>query len=92
MIARILGEGQYRFDERQLVRLNVLDADLQAAVDTGDEAGFTAQLSRLLAAVRELGRPVPDGELVRSDLILPGEGTRLAEVGAMLADDGLIPG
>ena len=92
MIVRILGEGQYELDEREVVALNVLDADLQAAVYAGDEDRFTGELRRLLDAVRWLGRPVPDERLVRSDLILPGADAGLGEITAWLADDGLIPG
>jgi hypothetical protein len=70
----------------------MLDADLQAAVDTGDEAAFGELLGRMLAAVRETGRPVPDAALTPSELVLPASDCRLAEVVALMGDDGLIPG
>ena len=42
--------------------------------------------------VRALGSPLPDDALTASDAILPGEGTSLAEVRALLGEQGLIPG
>jgi hypothetical protein len=92
MIVRILGEGQYDVPDAELARLNDLDAELQAAADTGDGTAFDDLLDRLLAAVREAGGPVPDAVLTPSDLILPAPGSRLAEVVALIGDEGLIPG
>jgi hypothetical protein len=92
VILRILGEGQYAIDEARLDELNELDTAVQAAVDKGDEGAFTVALSALLDTVRRHGRPLADAELTPSDLVLPGEDTSLAEVAALLTDEGLIPG
>ena len=59
MIVRILGEGQFRVDDSAATDLNQLDTDLETAVDRGDEAAFTAALTRLLAEVRANGAPLP---------------------------------
>ncbi|HTJ37046.1 MAG TPA: hypothetical protein VL738_27790 [Dactylosporangium sp.] len=92
MITRILGEGQYDVPETALTDLNVLDAAVQAAVDATDAVAFRARLGELLAAVRELGAPVPDDVLTVSDLVLPAPDSDLADVAALLGDEGLIPG
>lgn len=92
MIVRILGEGQCELAEGDLDGLNVLDDEVQAAVEADDEARFSAALSELLARVRQLGRPLPDDSLVPSDLVLPPGDSSLTEVREILADDGLIPG
>ncbi len=92
MIVRILGEGQYELPEAALGELNELDTDLQAAADAGDETRFSAALGELLAAVRRLGTIVPDDVLSSSDLVLPARDATLNEVGALLGDEGLIPG
>jgi hypothetical protein len=39
---RILGEGQFDVDGEHLHEPNLLDAQLQAAAEAGDEAAFTA--------------------------------------------------
>jgi hypothetical protein len=91
MIIRILGEGQYILDEPATADLERLDGLLLEAADTGDDAGFADILGRLRAAVREHGAAVAGDELIGSDLVLPAAGTDLAEVHAMLRDDGLIP-
>ena len=92
MIVRILGEGQVDVPDGALDSLNDLDDALQRAVDSGDEEGFTQSLAALLSRVREVGKPLPDEEIVSSDLVLPSADASLAEVRELLGDEGLIPG
>ncbi|MGL5808591.1 MAG: PspA-associated protein PspAA [Nocardioides sp.] len=92
MIVRILGEGQFDVSEDGVDRLNQLDAAVEAAVDAGDEESFAAALVRLHEGVRTMGVPHADDSLDSSDVILPPADATLAEVGELLADDGLIPG
>ncbi|MFI9105303.1 hypothetical protein ACIGXA_32810 [Streptomyces fildesensis] len=92
MIVRIMGEGQMKVADSHLTRLNVLDDELLAQIESGDEAGFRKTLGALLDAVRELGEPLPDASLEPSELILPSPDASLTEVREMLGDDGLIPG
>ncbi len=91
MIVRIMSEGQYEVDDADLAALNRLDGELEAAVEDGEEPRFRAALSALLDAVRQRGTPVPDDSLVDSDLILPPADASVAEVRALLGDEGLIP-
>jgi hypothetical protein len=92
VIVRILGEGQFRVNDAATAELNLLDADLETAVEHSDEAAFTAALTRLLAQVRTQGSPLPPDTLESSDLILPGADSSMDEVRKMLTDEGLIPG
>jgi hypothetical protein len=92
MIVRVLGEGQLEVDDGRLDALNSLDAQVESAVEAGDEDGFRSALGTLLAAVREHGRPVPDDSLLPSDAILPAADVSLAEIRELLGDEGLIPG
>jgi hypothetical protein len=92
MIIRILGEGQYSVDGVHLDELNVLDSQLQTAVEATDLDAFDRALAGLLAAVRRLGTAVPDDSLSASDLVLPSADADLAGVRALLGDEGLIPG
>ena len=92
MIVRILGEGQRSVDEGALEGLNALDSDLTAAIEAADEDGFSRSLAALLDKVREVGQPLPDDEIVPSDLVLPASDASLDEVRELLGDDGLIPG
>jgi hypothetical protein len=91
VIVRIMGEGQLRLDAGSLDDLNRLDDELGAAIDSGDDERFRAALVALLDAVRAAGTPLPDEELVDSDLVLPYAEAHVDEVRAMLTDDGLIP-
>jgi hypothetical protein len=94
VIVRIMGEGQFTLDDAHADVLNSLDAGLEAAVDSGDEAAFAAALADLLTKVRAIGTPVPDEALEASDAVLPAEGSHIDDVRGMLADsgEGLIPG
>lgn len=92
MIVRILGEGQVDVPDGELDALNTLDDTLQRAVEGGNEDEFTQSLVALLSRVREVGRPLPDDEIVPSDLVLPSADASLAEVRELLGEEGLIPG
>ena len=94
MIVRILNEGQWELDEAKIDRLNELDAEVEAAVEAGDEERFAPALHALLEALRHDGVRMPDDTLHDSDLILPPADATIDEVRALLADtdEGLIPG
>ncbi|WP_308189734.1 hypothetical protein [Nocardioides sp. cx-169] len=92
LIVRILGEGQYDVADSALDTLNELDATLEAAVETGDEATFREALNALLDGVRGQGVAHPLDSLDESDLILPPADATIEQVRELLADDGLIPG
>jgi hypothetical protein len=92
VIVRILGEGQLEVPDGELDSLNALDDELQSAVEGGDDEQFTQALVALLSRVREVGKPLPDDEIVPSELVLPSADASLAEVRELLGDEGLIPG
>ena len=92
MIVRILGEGQVDVPDSELDSLNALDDAVQQAVDGGDDEAFTQSLTALLNRVRQVGKALPDDEIVSSDLVLPSSDASLAEVRELLGDEGLIPG
>ncbi len=92
MIVRILGEGQLRLDDTASAELNSLDATLERAVNSGDEAAFRAALRALLDRIRVLGTPLAADSLEPSDSILPPADAGLDEVRSMLKGEGYIPG
>lgn len=91
MIVRIVGDGQYEFPDDQSDRLNELDNQLVTIVESGDEAQFQDAFGKLVELVRSSGTPVPDEELVASDVILPPEDLTLAEAAHEFTGEGLIP-
>jgi PspA-Associated protein len=92
MIVRILGEGQYDLSDDAVSALNDLDAEVEAAIEAGDEGSFGEALASLLDGVRTAGVPHDAESLAPSDLILPMADATLDEVRDMLSGDGLIPG
>jgi PspA-Associated protein len=92
MIVRISTEGQYEVSDGDTAGLNELDNEAVSAGEAGDEASFRDVFGRLLDYVRSNGRPVPDDELVGSDIILPPPDVSLQEAQSEFQGEGLIPG
>jgi hypothetical protein len=90
VIVRIATEGQYDLTDEQLPRLQELDAEVVAAAEASDEAGFEARFADLLAFVRS-GELLDDDHLSASDAILPPPDASLAEATSELVAEGLIP-
>jgi hypothetical protein len=91
VIVRISNEGQYRVDDSLLGRLNELDDEAVAAVESGDEDAFHAAFEELLDLVRTEGRELADDDLDASDVILPPPDLSFVEAGEEFTGDGLIP-
>jgi len=87
VIIRILGEGQYEVSEQDAEKLDALDAHVEAALLDSDEAAFLAALAALDEAVRLAGTPLDPTTIVPSDLVLPHQGSTLAEVRELLASE-----
>jgi hypothetical protein len=92
MIVRILGEGQLKVPDSAAEELNHLDAELEAAVENGDQAGFESALAALLARIREVGSAAEPDALEPSGLIVPQQDATMEDVRKLLTDEGLIPG
>ena len=92
MIVRIATEDQYELPDEDAQRLNELDNQAVSAVEAGDEQRFHELWEQMLALVQTDGTPLPDDELVESDVILPPRDTTLEEARADFTGEGLIPG
>lgn len=84
MIVRILSDNQYRLDDGLLPEVDRLDDALEAALAGGDDATFAATLGQIVAYVRTHGQPVPEVEVVKSDLIVPADDMTREEAHALL--------
>ena len=84
MIIRIMGLGQWSMEPDQLLSLNGIDETVEQAVDAGDQEALRQALQELVAAVREIGTPVPDDVIVESDLVLPDVDATVDEVRTLL--------
>ena len=92
MIVRIATEGQYEVSADDIAGLNELDNQAVASCEANDDGAFRDVFGRLLEYVRTHGRPVPEDELVGSDIILPPPDFSLEEAKAEFQGEGLIPG
>lgn len=95
MIVRVLGHGQWTLGIEHLEALNVIDEQLERAVEAGDEVAMKDALLRLFDGVQELGTVVPDDVIVESDMVLPDPDASLEEVKVLLDANseqfGLVP-
>ena len=92
MIVRISSEGQYNLPGSYIDQLNEIDNELVEAVEAGEQSLFDSLLQRMLDLVRQNGAPVPDDELLESDLILPEPDLTLLEAKDLFTGEGLLPG
>jgi hypothetical protein len=88
MIVRILGEGRYDVPDADMPAIEQLDAQLNDALERGDEIEFTSSLSDLINEVRHTGTLVAPDDLRTSEQVVPHEGSTLAEVQVLLAEGG----
>jgi hypothetical protein len=91
VIVRISAEGQFRLPDEDAKRLNELDNQVVAAVEAGDGDRFAELWGQMLELVTRDGEPVPDDELVESDVILPPRDIEFAEAQGEFTGEGLIP-
>lgn len=91
MIVRIMGEGQFRVDEKQLQAMNDLDAAIEADLRDNDGAEFRSHLEGMLVIARQ-GTPLAIDEFEPSDVVLPPVDASIEELKEMMNQDGLVPG
>ena len=91
MIVRISTEDQYLLPDDDAQRLNDLDNQAVAAVESGDEDKFHAIFEEMLQLVRTDGQKLGDDELEESDVILPPPDLSFSEAGHEFTGEGLIP-
>jgi len=91
MIVRIFSDGQYRIPDAAHTRLHELDTETVKAIDSDDEAAFSATYGALIDLIHSEGERLADDELVPSDLMLPPADISLAEAREEFTGEGLIP-
>jgi hypothetical protein len=91
VIVRILADRQYEVSEDLVAKLNELDNAAVAAVEGGDEAGFHRLFDQMVEMIEHGGSPLPDEELVESQVIVPPRDTTFEEAKESFTGEGLIP-
>ncbi len=91
MIARLMGEGQYRVDDALREQLNELDDRAVAGMEAGDEPALDGVLDEMWELVRSRGERLPDEDLSASDLVIPPSDLTLEETKKLFSEDGLVP-
>ena len=71
MIVRLMGEGQYELDQKNLDEINKIDNEIVKIVNKGDEKTFKIQYKKLTEIVRKKGTPLANEILKPSDVIIP---------------------
>ena len=90
MIVRILGEGQFRLDDKHVDDLNKIDNRIVDHVKKGDQIAFRKDLDKLISTVKDLSEPLDPVDIVQSDLIFPPEDLSFEEAKRVFSGDGII--
>lgn len=90
MIVRILGEGQFKMDDKMIDRLNKIDNEIVDYVAKDDKAKFKKGLHKLIETARKLGEPLDPVHIVKSDLIIPPEDLSFEEAKKIFSGQGII--
>jgi len=90
MIIRILGEGQFRLDDKKIDLLNKIDNRIVDHVQKGDEKAFHQDLARLIFTIKEQGKPVDPTDIIPSAIIVPPEDMSFQEARQVFCGSGLI--
>ena len=91
MIVRIASEGQFKLADDAQARLNDLDNEAVAAVESGDEARFQELFDQMIKLVEGEGDEIADDELVESDVIIPPRDLTFEEAKGEFTGEGIIP-
>jgi len=91
MIVRLMGEGQFRVSDDLRERLEALDDEALASLESEDEGELDAKLDEMWALVRSEGERLPDEELTPSDAVIPPSDLTIEETRQLFSDQGLIP-
>jgi hypothetical protein len=91
VIVRILSEGQFTLPDDAQAKLNELDNEAVAAVESGDEARFHELFDQMIESVVSGGEPVADDELVTADIIIPPRDLTFEEAKGEFNGEGIIP-
>ena len=91
MIVRILSEGQFKLADDVQTRLNELDNEAVAAVESGDEGRFQDLFNQMIQLVESEGDEIADDELVESDVIIPPKDLTFEEAKGEFTGEGIIP-
>lgn len=92
MIIRIMGEGQFRFDDNRLGELNSIDNQIVDHVTNGKQDEYRQDLARLISVVRDAGEQISETEVIPSDIIVPPADLSFEEARDIFCNDGLIEG
>ena len=91
MIVRIMGEGQFNVADVDSETLQTFDNQVEAAMESGDDAQVVAALEQLRTFIAEHGKPVEDDYLGPSDFVIPFADAHLDEIKELLTGEGFIP-
>jgi hypothetical protein len=91
VIVRIASQGQFEVPEDLVAKLNELDNAAVAAVEADDEPRFKELFGQMIEMVETGGAPLPEEELVESQVIIPPRDISFEEARAEFTGEGLIP-
>ena len=90
MIARLMGEGQYRVEDELRGQLNELDDRAVAAMEADDGVALDGVLDEDVGARAQPRRAPADDDLSAPEVVIPPSDLTLEETKQLFSDDGLV--
>ena len=92
-LVRIMGQGQFRVDNKILKKLNEIDSSIVQLVsnDRSDDIEFRKRLIEFTDIVETNGERLDPTEIVQSDIILPSPDLSIEEAKRLFKGDGVVP-
>jgi hypothetical protein len=92
-IVRIMGQGQFRVDNKIIKKLNEIDSSIVQLVsnDRSDDIEFRKRLIEFTDIVETNGERLDPTEIVQSDIILPSPDLSIEEAKRLFKGDGVVP-
>jgi len=90
MIIRIMSGGQYEVSSCLLDDLNEIDNRIVDHVSKGDRDSYQKDLIKLVSTIKQSGKQLDQGEIVKSDIVVPPEDLTFDEARQVFSGQGLI--
>jgi hypothetical protein len=85
-----MGLGQYSIEDKYIDDLNKIDNNLVDIVQQDDHKNFQQTYQELINYVKTHGTPLPEGEIIESNIIIPPDDLTLEEAKKIFKGQGII--
>ncbi|HET7149129.1 MAG TPA: hypothetical protein VFI73_11590 [Candidatus Nitrosopolaris sp.] len=91
-IVRVMGQGQFRINNRTARMISKIDRELVKIIQTHEqgEKDYSRRVAEVVRLVLKAGLPLEHKEIVQSDIIVPGADISIDDAKNLFRNQGLI--